>query len=183
MAYFRSKYAERLLKLHNRGPDRYLLDGSSYDMTGLIQAALQDARELQDAVKSLHVTVPQPNSTSVHVLVAVDEIRSLFLKSIYQTCRTSFEAFEWAMMTLNTVPGLFFVTIDSKMDLSRPFTSLLHAPYTELPFDCLPDGKPFAKSGTLKRLDVARIGFMVKFGRPLYGSTFLRTVMYVNSRY
>lgn len=43
-------------------------------------------------------------------------------------------------------------------------------PFTELPFDCLPDGGYIFRPNTMSLADVAAISFMVKFGRPMYAA-------------
>ncbi|KAI5117184.1 hypothetical protein M0805_008163 [Coniferiporia weirii] len=47
---------------------------------------------------------------------------------------------------------------------------IIRHPFTELPFDCLPDGRPFIKSGTMNLDEVSTIEFMCLFGRPLFSS-------------
>ncbi|PCH39945.1 hypothetical protein WOLCODRAFT_136576 [Wolfiporia cocos MD-104 SS10] len=94
------------------------------------------------------------------LLAALDRMRDLPLFAI----------------TLSTNSSLRDLAASKRMQPSGRLNALtydtLQAPYTELPFDCLPDGEPIITAGQCTLKDTCDVSFLSRFGRPLWMTTY-----------
>jgi hypothetical protein len=118
--------------------------------------------------------------SDVRILVYFDEAHSLSDISIDGDGRNYYDAL-CSVLDLLKECSLFAITLSTNSNLSRFSPSKrahpsnrvvegkdsLQAPYTELLFDCLENNKPLIRPNEMTLKEVADVGFMVKFGRPL----------------
>lgn len=98
--------------------------------------------------------------------------------------RTLYDTFMSAFTDLSPGRPIFLVSLSTHSHIgqlarphgeqpsSRSMDSRVrhHAPYTELAFDCLLNGEPIFRPGTMNMSEVSHPSFLVRFGRPLYVS-------------
>ncbi|KZT03296.1 uncharacterized protein LAESUDRAFT_684107 [Laetiporus sulphureus 93-53] len=122
---------------------------------------------------------------SLRIIVYFDEAHTLTNAVVHikdAPSRTRYQALCSAINHLRDLP-LFAITLSTNSKLSafsppkkaHPSSRVqdvkedpLQAPYTELMFDCLTDGRPFLRPGELTLEQVCETQFICKFGRPLW---------------
>lgn len=136
-------------------------------------------------------------ATPVVLTVYVDEVSSLLKAIVPSTTRTLYDVFlsAWVnathdqpavLVTLSTnfrsasrTPSLPPVALHPSQQAIVPST-YHHAPFTELVFDMIPTGTFLFGPGQHSLSDVANVGFMVRFGRPLYVLPGLHSHVYLH---
>lgn len=136
---------------------------------GLKRTASNDGPDaFLSAIESrLHNGLRHPE---VAALVYVDESHELAYKLCDKSAATNaYTTFTRAFHHLSKDRPIFLAAMSTDPVIRNNGTSVprFQEPYTELPFDCLLDGEPFFKRGTMTLRDVVQDEFMVKFGRPM----------------
>jgi hypothetical protein len=142
--------------------------------------AQHEAKELEKDINALLET--KANIGDVQILLYFDEAHCLSHVTVHEDPggRSYYDAL-CSTLTLLLNCQLFAIMLSTNSNLSRfsptqrahhsarvhKEKDTLQAPYTELLFDCLEAGHPFIHPGEMKLAQVAEVGFMVKFGRPL----------------
>ena len=150
------------------------------NLSVLLEEAQHEALKLANDVNLLlHTKAP---TSDVRILMYFDEAHSLSNVAVHEdpAGRNYYDALCLALSILWRCP-LFAIALSTNSNLSRfsppkrahPSNRIhkgkdtLQAPYTELLFDCLENGQSFILPGEMTLAQVAEVGFMVKFGRPL----------------
>ncbi|CAL1698542.1 unnamed protein product [Somion occarium] len=148
-----------------------------------VTSLIKSAEELARAVQSL---VDEKNKNAIKIFLYLDEAKTLSSQDVSgEPDSNYYDALLSALADLVPVAGFFATTLSTTSSLSKHArtaeqhhsdrwmgdakkSALLQAPYTELSFDCLPNGKPIFYPGQMTLDEIASVEYMVKFGRPLF---------------
>ncbi|KAL6303725.1 hypothetical protein BKA93DRAFT_786438 [Sparassis latifolia] len=168
-------YSDVVSRLEKREPA-----GIGKNLKDHAQNAIQQGQALVETVNRL--TNRQPERHDLRIVLYFDEAHSLSDAYIGETNR--YDALCSALNQLRTLP-IFCITLSTNSNLTKfsppqkrhhsarvveGLSDPLQPPYTELPFDCLPEGKPILGTKEKTLAEVADIGFMAMFGRPLWSA-------------
>ncbi|PCH41890.1 hypothetical protein WOLCODRAFT_137608 [Wolfiporia cocos MD-104 SS10] len=119
------------------------------------------------------------DQTSLRLVIYFDDAHRLMWYHVrartYERHNSLYRALRCVLNHMRKLP-LFAVTLSTVCNLIEPAPrgvlvweyDTLQAPYTELPFDCLIDGKPFMEAGQCTLEDTCQLCFLSQFGRPLW---------------
>ncbi|TFK36232.1 hypothetical protein BDQ12DRAFT_254389 [Crucibulum laeve] len=146
----------------------------------IVERAAEAAKALTDRIDEL--TSKLMPKGAVRLVLYFDEAHCLSDSRIYNNTRNYYDALCSALNEFNQAP-IFAIMISTNSSLSRfspqnahhsarvvnAKEDTLQVPFSEMPFDCLHDGKPVFIPG-MKIHDIEQVKFMVQFGRPLFST-------------